>query len=110
MKRRGAYFQAIKEIQTIPEESNIEEIAPKEIAVEKSTKGSIREEKRKVFVQVSTYLTREQQKKLDDLAYKYSNKNGVRVDRQDILRYLIDNTSQEQVLSALITSGKSKRV
>jgi hypothetical protein len=38
----------------------------------------------------SIYLTPDQLQKLDDLAYTYNRRNSKRIDRQDIIRHLVN--------------------
>jgi hypothetical protein len=38
----------------------------------------------------SIYLTSEQLRKLDDLAYTYNGRTGKRINRNDIVRHLVD--------------------
>lgn len=42
---------------------------------------------------ISFYLTIEQAEKLDDLAYEHKKRTGKRINRNDIVRYLIDACS-----------------
>ncbi len=42
---------------------------------------------------ISFYLTPEQESKLDDLAYEYLKRTGKRINRNDIVRHLVDQCS-----------------
>ena len=44
---------------------------------------------------ISFYLTEDQTNKLDDLAYGYRKRTGKRINRNDIVRYLIDQCTLE---------------
>jgi len=48
-------------------------------------------------VKVSFYLTSEQEQKLDDLAYEHKKRTGKRINRNDIVRHLIDHCSSEDL-------------
>lgn len=48
-------------------------------------------------VKVSFYLTPEQEQKLDDLAYEHKKHTGKRINRNDIVRHLIDHCSIENL-------------
>ena len=48
-------------------------------------------------VKVSFYLTPEQEQKLDDLAYEHKKRTGKRINRNDIVRHLVDNCSIEDL-------------
>ncbi len=45
----------------------------------------------------SFYLTPQQVEKLDDLAYEHKKKTGKRINRNDIVRYLIDRCELEDL-------------
>lgn len=45
----------------------------------------------------SIYLTAEQEDKLDDLAHQYKKTTGIRINRNHIVRYLIDHCSLESL-------------
>jgi len=46
---------------------------------------------------ISFYLTIEQADKLDDLAYEHKKRTGRRINRNDIVRYLIDQCSLDSL-------------
>lgn len=46
---------------------------------------------------ISFYLTTEQAEKLDDLAYEHKKRTGRRINRNDIVRYLIEACSIENL-------------
>jgi hypothetical protein len=46
---------------------------------------------------VSFYLTSEQEQKLDDLAYEHKKHTGKRINRNDIVRHLVDHCSIEDL-------------
>jgi len=48
-------------------------------------------------VKVSFYLTPEEEQKLDDLAYEHKKRTGKRINRNDIVRHLIDHCSSEDL-------------
>ncbi len=48
-------------------------------------------------VKVSFYLTPEQEQKLDDLAYEHKKRTGKRINRNDIVRHLVDYCSIEDL-------------
>jgi hypothetical protein len=48
-------------------------------------------------VKVSFYLTPEEEQKLDDLAYEHKKRTGKRINRNDIVRHLVDNCSIEDL-------------
>jgi hypothetical protein len=48
-------------------------------------------------VKVSFYLTPEQEQKLDDLAYEHKKRTGKRINRNDIVRHLVDHCSIEDL-------------
>ena len=45
----------------------------------------------------SIYFTPEEVNKLDDLAYEYKKRTGKRINRNDIVRYLVDHCSIEDL-------------
>lgn len=42
---------------------------------------------------ISFYLTREQADKLDELAYEHKKRTGQRINRNDVVRHLIDQST-----------------
>ena len=48
-------------------------------------------------IKVSFYLTPEQEQKLDDLAYEHKKQTGKRINRNDIVRHLVDHCSIEDL-------------
>lgn len=48
-------------------------------------------------VKVSFYLTPEQEQKLDDLAYEHKKRTGKRINRNDIVRHLVDGCNIEDL-------------
>ena len=48
-------------------------------------------------VKVSFYLTPEQEQKLDDLTYEHKRRTGKRINRNDIIRHLLDHCSIEDL-------------
>jgi hypothetical protein len=54
--------------------------------------------KREQFTEkITFYLTVEQANKLDDLAHDYKKRRGKRINRNDIVRYLIDHCTLESL-------------
>lgn len=79
-KRQSAFFRATQDAQSVvPLDS--ETVKPR-------SDGKAKKEEK-----ISFYLTHEQAGKLDDLAYEYKKRTGKRVNRNDIVRYLIDGCS-----------------
>ena len=88
VKRKSAYIQATQEAQkqptVVPESSSTVAPLESDTATPHSSKAAKKEEK------VTFYLTSEQADKLDDLAHEHKKRTGKRINRNDIVRYLID--------------------
>ena len=53
------------------------------------------------LTKTSFYIRPDQADKLDELAYNFKRQRGKRIDRQDIIRTLIDNSSLDQLLNLI---------
>lgn len=118
-KRKSAFFSATQEAQKVAEQENTvkplscdtavpiqseerqAEVAPstqlhRETAKPQESKA-VKVAKKEV--KVSFYLTPEQEQKLDDLAYEHKKHTGKRINRNDIVRHLIDSCSIESLQS-----------
>src|SRR6185437_14004892 len=95
VKRKSAYYAALEEAQNYKQNTYSSELPTEEkanvIEASEEPKEVKKIPQRREFHQFSAYLTFEQQTKLDDLAYRYNKKHNTRIDRQDILRYMIDS-------------------
>ncbi len=63
------------------------------------TGEALRETGRKGLKKTSFYLRTDQLDKLDELAYAFKRRTGRRIDRQDILRALIDRYTLDDLLA-----------
>ncbi len=50
---------------------------------------------------ISFYLTSEQERKLDDLAYDFLQRTGQRINRNDIVRFLVDQANVDLLIDRL---------
>ena len=50
---------------------------------------------------ISFYLTSEQERKLDDLAYDFLQRTGKRINRNDIVRFLVDQANGDLLIDRL---------
>ena len=50
---------------------------------------------------ISFYLTPEQERKLDDLAYDFLQRTGKRINRNDIVRFLVDQADADLLIERL---------
>ncbi len=50
---------------------------------------------------ISFYLTSEQERKLDDLAYDFLQHTGKRINRNDIVRFLVDQANVDLLIDRL---------
>ena len=120
-KRKSAFFSATQEAQKVAEQENTVKPSDSETAVPISSEtlppsNSITVEPSKPVEQphskgvkplqstsakkemkVSFYLTPEQAEKLDDLAYEHKKRTGKRINRNGIVRHLIDHCSIENL-------------
>lgn len=95
-KRTSAYLKATQEAQqkqptVLPENSSTVEPLQRDTALPHNSKAAKKEEK------VTFYLTSGQADKLDDLAYDHKKRTGKRINRNDIVRYLIDQCTTESL-------------
>lgn len=91
-RRTSAFSAALREAQ---QQAHSDVVEPSEQITSDVEKPLHREtvtpEHSKAALQkTSFYLTAEQSGKLDDLAYSHSKRTGKRINRNDIVRYLID--------------------
>jgi len=113
MKRQSAFNKALREAQqdNIGEQKNCETVKPSNgYAVEQSSSETVipqdsktvkplsSETVKRGLTKTSFYLRPDQIEKLDDLAHECKKRTGRRIDRQDIIRALIDNTDLENIL------------
>jgi hypothetical protein len=118
MKRQSAFSKALQEAQGSPttEQKNSETVKPLDgetvrpsdsTTLEQqhstTTKPPDRTTVKSELLKTSFYIWPEQSEKLDDLAHDYKKKRpgGKRIDRQDIIRALIDNTDLESLLQII---------
>jgi hypothetical protein len=78
-KRKSAFLQATQEAQ--------QQIQEKETVTPSNSTTVKKQEK------ISFYLTTDQADKLDDLAHEHKKGTGKRINRNDIVRHLIDRCS-----------------
>ena len=107
-KRKSAFFSATQEVQQKVEPENTvrplgsdnvselqsENVSPSHSETVQSPQPQIESQKPgkvKKDTKVSFYLTAEQEQKLDDLAYEHKKRTGKRINRNDIVRHLIDH-------------------
>jgi hypothetical protein len=101
-KRKNAYFRATQEAQhseavTQPDSQTV---APSHGKAEKheDRETVVPEQKTEVGKEkISFYLAPGQTDKLDDLAYKHKKRTGKRINRNDIVRHLIDQCTLESL-------------
>src|SRR5437867_4265873 len=123
-KRQSAFNKALREAQTTDrktvEQQNGETVKPLHgEAVEQSNAKTVeqasgetvqqqisttakplnRETVISCLTKTSFYIRAEQIEKLDDLAHEYKKRTGKRIDRQDIVRALIDETNLDTLLN-----------
>lgn len=96
-KRQSAFFRATQEAQTTTDEtavksSDIKTVAPSNSETVTGSSGNV--------IKTSFYLTQDQLDKLDDLVTEYNRRyrrQRKRIDRQDIIRFLIDQCTLESI-------------
>ena len=100
MRRRSAFSRALQEAQhpTTVEQQNGETVEP---SLSNTATPLDRETVKPGLIKTSFYLRLGQSEKLDDLAYGYKKRTGKRIDRQDIVRALIDSSELETLLNLL---------
>lgn len=97
MKRQSAFSKALQEAQKAnsAEQTNRETVKPlNSYTVEQSNSETVK----RGLTKTSFYLRPDQTEKLDDLEHGCKKRTGRRIDRQDIIRALIDNADLESVL------------
>ncbi len=103
-KRKSAFFSATQEVQQkVESENTVKPSGSENVSAPQSESVSPlhsetvqspppqKQEKVKKDTKVSFYLTAEQEQKLDDLAYEHKKRTGKRINRNDIVRHLIDH-------------------
>jgi hypothetical protein len=119
MKRQSAFNKALREAQqgstgeqenretvkplnsSTVEQSNGETLIPQNSKTVKPLNG---ETVKRGLTKTSFYLRPDQIEKLDDLGHECKKRTGRRIDRQNIIRALIDSADLESVLR-LLTKG-----
>lgn len=97
MKRQSAFSKALQEAQKASsgEQTNRETVKPlNSHTVEQSNSETVK----RGLTKTSFYLRPGQTEKLDDLEHGCKKRTGRRIDRQDIIRALIDNADLESIL------------
>jgi hypothetical protein len=97
MKRQSAFSKALQEAQkaSSSEQKNRETVKPlNSHTVEQSNSETVK----RGLTKTSFYLRPDQTEKLDDLEHGCKKRTGRRIDRQDIIRALIDNADLESLL------------
>ena len=98
-KRKSAYFAATEAAQkqqssetVIPSSGETDTLQYRETAKQLYSNTVTRQGSKasEEFEKITFYLTAEQAEKLDDLAHDYKKQTGQRINRNDIVRYLID--------------------
>lgn len=103
-KRKSAFFSATQEVQQkVEPENTVRPLGSDNVKTIQSENVSPphsetvpqmepqKQGKAKKDTKVSFYLTAEQEQKLDDLAYEHKKRTGKRINRNDIVRHLIDH-------------------
>jgi hypothetical protein len=97
MKRQSAFSKALQEAQkeNPTEQQNRDTVRPlNSSTVEQSNSETVKPR----LTKTSFYLRPDQSEKLDDLEHGCKKRTGRRIDRQDIIRALIDSADLETVL------------
>lgn len=104
VKRKSAYIQAAQEAQLHREtaiQPQSEPVTPLQGAtvpqqdskpVEQAHSATVKKDKKVTF-----YLTQDEEEKLQDLEYQLSKRHKKRINRNDIVRYLIDNVTADDL-------------
>jgi hypothetical protein len=90
-KRKSAYFAATEAAQKQQESETV--IPSYSETEERLYSNTVTQQERKTaeeFEKTTFYLTAKQAEKLDDLAHDHKKRAGQRINRNDIVRYLID--------------------
>ena len=116
MKRKSAFSRALQEAQnsTTVEQKNGETVKPlRRDKVEQSSGEAVQQQNsttvkplnsetvKNGLTKTSFYIRRDQVEKLDDLAHEFKKRTGKRIDRQDIVRALIDEITLDNLLSLI---------
>src|SRR2546428_4684353 len=97
-KRKSAYFAATEVAQ---KQQNSETVTPfygetaEQLISNTVTRHYVETEEQ--LEKTTFYLTPEQAEKLDDLAHDYKKHTGQRINRNDIVRYLIDQATLDSL-------------
>lgn len=84
----------------------VEEQKPENEAPEAQTTPQIEQAGGRKIKQASFAIGNPREVKLDELALAYNKQKGTRIGRNDIIRYLIDTTTIDQLLSIDLTEYK----
>ena len=90
-KRKSAYFAATEVAQ---KQQNSETVTP---FYGEAAEQLISNTVTRHYLETTFYLTPEQAEKLDDLAHDYKKHTGQRINRNDIVRYLIDQATLDSL-------------
>jgi hypothetical protein len=114
MKRKSAFSRALQEAQnsTTVEQKNGETVKPlRRDKVEQSSGEAVQQQNsttvkplntvKNGLTKTSFYIRRDQVEKLDDLAHEFKKRTGKRIDRQDIVRALIDEINLDNLLNLI---------
>jgi hypothetical protein len=105
-KRKSAYFAATQAAQ---QQQDSETVAPSQGETEtpfyreteeRLYSNTVTQQERETgeqFEKTSFYITAEQSEKLDDLAHEHKKQTGQRINRNDIVRFLIDQATLESL-------------
>jgi hypothetical protein len=113
MRRQSAFNKALREAQKENAGENKNRETVKQLdsdTVERSNSETVKPQDAKTVKRLSSdtvksgltktsfYLRPDQLEKLDDLAHDCKKTTGIRIDRQDIIRALIDNADLKSIL------------
>jgi hypothetical protein len=108
-KRKSAYSAVLKEAQQPQTQQDSETVAPSNSDTvtpyyreteERLYSNTVTQQKGETveqFEKTTFYLTVEQVEKLDDLAHDHKKQTGQRINRNDIVRYLIDQATADSL-------------
>lgn len=100
-KRKSAYSAVLKEAQQPQKQQDSETVTPLYSETEErlysQTVTQQSGETVGEFEKTSFYITAEQSEKLDDLAHDHKKLTGQRINRNDIVRYLINQATLESL-------------
>ncbi len=69
--------------------------------VKQQHRKTVKKEGKKKERKISFYFTPEQERKLDDLAYDFLQRTGKRINRNDIVRFLVDQANGDLLIDRL---------